>query len=291
VYIKNFWDTPSMVAGQLIREHIYEGHPYHKNGLGTEKIVRSITQQQLIDLYKKFITPQGSKLAIVGDLDKYDLKKTLEEGLGTWHGPEVADICFPTLARKKAAQLSYEMNRDQVLLGMASLSISRKDADYDKLLIFDQIFSGGALGSMSSRLFDLREESGLFYSIRGSLISNADQQPGMVLVSTLVSRDRLDEAEKAIKNTLLTSVDTVTVEEFAEAKNAILNALVLNFEANGSIANAFLFIDRYNFPRDFFDTRANTLSRITLQDMQDAVKRVVDNDALAIVKVGRLKNK
>lgn len=288
--IKDFWDTPTLIAGQLIREHIYKGHPYHKDHLGTEKTVKAITKQQLVDLYKRFITPKGAKLAIVGDLKGYDLKKVLEEGIGSWTGPELPDLQYPVLKPQPKTTLTHYINRDQVLLAMASLSIDRKNPDYDKLLIFDQIFSGGALGSMSSRLFNLREQSGLFYSIRGSLISSADEQPGMVLISTLVSMDRLAEAEKAIKNTLMTSVDTIQPHEFTEAKHAILNSLVLNFEANGSIANAFLFLDRYGFPADFFDKRALMLADITIKDVQDAVRKRVDANSLVILNVGRLKS-
>ncbi len=98
--------------------------------------------------------------------------------------------------------MDFYINRDQVILRFAGHSIDRKHPDYDKLLLFDQIFGGGVLGSMHSRLFKLREQSGLFYTIGGSLIAGADEQPGMILVQTIVSLDRLSEAEKEKRNTI-----------------------------------------------------------------------------------------
>ena len=53
--------------------------------------------------------------------------------------------------------------------------MARKDPDYDALALFDQILEGN---SMNSRLFALREQTGLFYTISGSLVINAKEQPG-----------------------------------------------------------------------------------------------------------------
>ncbi|MCX5922774.1 MAG: pitrilysin family protein [Candidatus Dependentiae bacterium] len=286
--IKNFWDEPSSFAGQLIRERVYKGHPYSKNMLGTKESVDSITRKDLVDFYKKYITPHGAKIAIVGDLKGYDLKKVLEKTIGKWQGPEVESINFPELAPLEDGQFNYPINRDQVVLCYAGLSIDRKHPDYDKLLLFDQIFGSGALGSLHSKLFQLREQTGLFYTINGSLIANADEQPGMVLVKTIVSLDRLKEAEKAITDTMVNVADTITAEELVEARNAVVNSLMNNFESNQSTARTFLFLDRFNFPADFFNNRAAQLKKVDLPAMLAAVNKVLKKDALMTLRIGRV---
>ena len=50
-----------------------------------------------------------------------------------------------------------------MVVGFAQLSVKRTDPDYDALLLFDQVFGGGVLGVLSSSLYQLREQSGLFY--------------------------------------------------------------------------------------------------------------------------------
>jgi len=286
--IKNFWDEPSSFAGQLIKEQIYKGHPYSKNLMGTQESINKITQKDLIDFYNKMITPQGAKMAIVGNLDGHDLKKAIQEQLGDWQGPKIETIEFPQLAAIENKEIIYPINRDQVVLCYAGLAISRNDPDYDKLLLFDQIFGHGTLGSLHSKLFQLREQSGLFYTINGSLTANADEQPGMVLIKTIVSLDRLKEAEKAIKDTITNVLQTVTAEEFAEARRAIANTLMNNFESNGSIARAFLFVDRFNFPADFFDRRAQQLKNVDFEEMKTAVAKLLSTDKLMTLKIGRV---
>jgi len=288
VDIKNFWDSPKQFSGQLVREHIYKGHPYSKNDLGTAKVIAEINQKDLIDCYHAFIVPEQARLAIVGDLAGYNIHDEIEQVLGSWQGQAVPDIAFPVLQSSAYQEIVHPINRDQVILCFANLSIDRKHPDYDKLLIFDQILGHGALGSMSSRLFRLREQTGLFYTIDGSLTSHADEQPGMVIVKTLVSLDRLAEAEKAIKHTLIHAADVITQDEFEQAKNAILTSLVQYFESNSKTASAFLFLDKYNFAPDYFDTRAVALSQITIADVQKAVQRALKPDELLTFKIGRV---
>ena len=66
--IAQYWDNPTEFAGQLVRTALYKNHPYHKNLLGDAKSIKKITRADLIDAYKKYVSPREARLAIVGDL-------------------------------------------------------------------------------------------------------------------------------------------------------------------------------------------------------------------------------
>lgn len=286
--LKYFWDEPRYFAGQLIRDYIYRNHPYSKNSMGTRDTLSSITHDDLLDGYKKYISPYESRLAIVGDLENIAVKNELEKFLGDWSGDQIADLTYPPVKPVAHEIITYPINRDQVVLSYAGVSVNRLHPDFDKLLLFDQIFSGGALGSMASRLFELREQSGLFYTISGSLIAGADEQPGMALVTTIVSLDRLGEAQSAISALIDTVAQTVTKDELDEAKNALSNTLVDHFASNHSIANAFIFLDRFGYPADYFDTRVQQLYTIQLDEVITAAKKVLNTQNMVELLVGRV---
>jgi zinc protease len=286
--IKNFWDDPNYFAGQLVREQVYKGHPYSKNALGTLDSIKKINRDDVVTYYKQVVSPSGARIALVGDLRNQNVYELLDTVLGDWTGPEVPDMQWPDIAQTPVKTIDYPISRDQIVLRYAAKSVDRRHPDYDKLLIFDQIFGGGALGSMNSRLFHLREQSGLFYGINGSLIANAGEQPGMVSISTVVSQDRLAEAERVIKETIDTTASNITAPEFLEAKRAILTSLVSNFASNDTIANVFIFLDRYGFPIDFFDNRGNALAKVTIKDMQEAVNKVLASKRMLELRVGRV---
>lgn len=286
--IKNYWDDPWTFAGQLIRENVYKGHPYGKNSLGTADSVASIGKADIVQFFKSHISPHGATMAVVGDLSSHDVEHTVKEVLGSWRGAVVDDILFPDVPHIKQTEINYPINRDQVVLCFVGCSIDRKHPDYDKLLLFDQIFGGGVLGAMSSRLFQLREQFGLFYTIRGTVLANADEQQGMASVRTIVSMDRLAHAEKVIKQTINNTVGSIEPDELLEAKRAIVNSLVDLFASNGSTAQTFLFLDRYKFAPDFFDTRAQSLSGITIEQVNEAAAKILNTQKMLTLRIGRV---
>lgn len=285
----DFWDSPAQFAAQLLREKIYQGHPYSKRMLGSPDTIRAITQQDLYAAYKSWLTPHGSRLAIVGDLSGINLPEMLEELFGDWQGPEVADMDFPPLQRGTTEEtINYPINRDQITLSFGKLSVDRKDPDFDKLLLFEQVFTGGVLGSMSSRLFELRERSGLFYTIGGSLLAGSGKQPGMLYIKTIVSQDRLAEAEKQIKATIVEGAKNLTDAELEEAQAGLINSLVDNFAVNAQVAATFVFLDTFDLPQDYFDNRANALLKISKSEIQAAAAKLLTTDGLITVRVGRI---
>jgi zinc protease len=286
--VKHYWDDPSQFIGHVMREQIYPGHPCSKNGLGSAESISKITREDLVGVYQKLISPHGARIAVVGDFGRYNLEEVLEKTLGSWNGPEVADLEYPDLPEIKTSEVNYKINRDQVTLGFVGKSVERSHPDYDKLVLFDQIFTGGALRSMSSQLFALREQSGLFYTIGGSLVAQASKQPGMTMIRTIVSQDRLAEAEKQIKNAIDVATDNVLDDEIFNGINAITSATIDSFDSNRKIAQAFLFLSKYNLPQNYFDERAEKLAKIPVSEIMDAVKKHLSTDKMITVRVGRV---
>lgn len=286
--VEDFWDDPQQFIGQLVRENIYDHHPYHKNLFGTRQTLTSITHADVKKWYHRIVTPIGSRIAIVGNLSGYSVVDELERVFGSWKGAPLTPLSFPQLPEIMAHEIKYPIVRDQITLAFAGISVSRKDPDFDKLLLFDQVFSGGLLGSMSSRLFELRERSGLFYTIGGSLIANADQQPGMFFIKTIVSPDRLKEAEKNIREVISEGAQGLTQEELNQAVRAVVSSMVDNFASMKKIASTFLFMDTFDLTPEFFKNRYEDLSKITIEEVQSVVKKHLDLSKIITILVGRV---
>ena len=286
--IKMFWDSPRECASQLVREIVYKGHPYSQNMMGTEQSLKAITRDEIVAAHKRYLTPKDGRLAIVGDLTGYNVKEVLEATLGTWVGSEIPDMQFPALQATQNVAVNYPINRDQVVLCYGGASVDRFSQDYDKLLLFDQIFTGGVLGGMNSRLFDLREQTGLFYTIGGSLLAGVTRQPGMVYIKTIVSNDRLQEAEAAIEGVINEAAESFVEDELVEAQLAIINSLVDNFATNRQMATTFIFIDKYDLPDNYFDIRVGQIMAVPIGDIRNVVKKYLNTNRLAKVRIGRI---
>ena len=251
--------------------------------MGTEESLKAITRDDLEGFYKSHLSLDRARIAVVGDLEGYDIKNLLEEAIGTISVCKVKDQVFPELMPIEPQVITKHMNRDQVVLMFACRSITRNHPDYSKLALFDRIFSG----SMDSRLFKLRQRTGLFYSISGTLVSNSDQEPGLVLITTMVSLDRLEEAKKVIKETLGTVVDDITQEELDTAKRAYLAGRLNSYSLNFMIASTFLYLDKFKLGDDFYDTMPAKLDLITLEDVKVAAKKVLVPEKIVTLQCGR----
>lgn len=286
--IKHFWDTPNSSSMQLARDVVYNNHPFAQQFLGTQESIEKITLQNCIDYYHQMISPQGSRFAVVGNINALSIQAMIEKTLGQWQGSIVPKLSYPTLAPVTNHEVASYINRDQVVLVFAGLSLNRMHEDYDKVLLYEQLLTGGVLGAMSSRLFKLREQSGLFYTIRGSLVSGATEEPAMMWVKTIVSNDRIAEAEKVIAEVLNDGINSISEQELQQAKNALINSFDTLYESNESKASTFLFLTRYNLPADYFEKRAEQLQHITIEQVQEAVRKILSTDTMVKIKVGRV---
>lgn len=283
--LKIYWDKPSLYGKHLAAKILYKNHPYSICFYGTEESLSKITRDQIYKCYQDYISAYQARIALVGDFGDYDIKKELERALGAWPNREVKDLEYPEIKKLTSETFKHVINRDQVSLIYVGKSITKTDPDYQKLLLFDQIFSAS---QMASRLFKIREETGLFYSIYGSTTHWADKQPGMFCVSTMVSLDKKEEAKKVIVDLLKTIVDSLTEEELIHAKKAVLEEQVNLFEKNRGAGYVFLELDTFNLPDDYLEQRVALINNVTLAEVKEAARKILNLQHIALLEIGRV---
>jgi len=242
--LTEFWDTPSDFVSCLAEQRIYKDHPFHKYYLGSRDSVARITQNDIAQFWSAYGSPEGALLAVVGPIQQKKVLQVFERTLGLWSGSVVPELAYPSLTPLKKEVINYPINRDQVVLCFAGLSVARMDATYDALLLFDQILTGGMLGSMSSRLFQLREKTGMFYTIGGSVVRDASHEPGMVMIKTIVSLDKLELVQQMIQDTFNVVPETLSDTEIIEAKHAVINGIADLFSSQTRTARSLIFLAR-----------------------------------------------
>lgn len=280
-----FEKNEAMIASVLASQAVYgTDHPYGRPSFATPESLENITLETLNDFYKKYITPYKATIAIVGDMDHQEIVAMLNKNLGAWQGPAIAALEYPALDSVQQETITCPLEKDQVTLLYAGLSVNRFDPDFDALLIFDSIFCQG----MNSRLFQLREISGAFYIILGSLVNNVGWQPGMAYVKTVVSINRVNEVQTMLNNAIKTATDSLTQQEVDQAKETIMGSLNKLYASSSAITSTFLMLNDYNLPFDYFEHRKEQLQKVTLEDIKKAVKKHFDLEKMVVIKVGRV---
>ena len=96
--VEDFWDDPQQFIGQLVRENIYDHHPYHKNIFGTRETISLITHEDVKRWFNRMITPLGSRIIVVGDLTNYNVVQEIEKVFSSWSGSALTPMEFPQAA-------------------------------------------------------------------------------------------------------------------------------------------------------------------------------------------------
>jgi predicted Zn-dependent peptidase len=175
-----------------------------------------------------------------------------------------------------------------MVIGCVAPSIARKDPDFNALSLLDVIVTGGPQSSPSSRLFQLREKSGLFYAIGGSLVYGSREQPGMAFIKTIVAPEKNQNAQQQIFQALKSvQKNGITAEELSMAKNLLLASSIELFENNGSMAQTFLFLKKLNLPLNLFDKQGEILSIIEAVRVNEIAQRFCNPDFASTIQIGR----
>lgn len=282
--IKDCDNDTACLSKKFVQEKIYRDHPYAKNQIGTPESIKKITKDKLMHFYKNYITPQDAKLVIVGDLESYNIQEIVKRTLGDWHGPSIKNIHYPKLKVLDTREILYEMDKDQTRLTYAGLSLSKKGIDFYALKIFEDILTA----SMKGKLFEIREETGLFYNIEGSLTRDSGRVRGYIYISTLVYPYNLTKLEKIIDHLIKKAPESITQQEMNQSKNMIVHSFVDNFSSHEKMISTLLFLSTNNYANDYYRKKAEEIKQITLEEVQKIAKKVFNKKNIFKVKIGRL---
>lgn len=283
----SFWDTPTAFVDQYVREDLFQGTPFAQNPLGSKESISKCTIDDLESCYKKVITPAQATLLITGDITS-DVQAQIERRFNAWHGNALAPIQW-RLPAATPQKKHYELVRDQTVLALyAPIGITVDSPDYYALQLLDIILMGGGGASASYRLFDVREQTGLFYSIEGSFLYGQGTRPSLALIKTVVTPENCRAASDALKNVLKKVYDEgVSQDEFESAKNVLKLSSVELFETNSSCAHTFLFLKKCKLPFNLFDKQEGFLNILKHDDITALAKKVCNPELFSEITIGR----
>ncbi len=286
--IEELWDSPVDYIDQLARELIYQNHQYHKNPSGTKESVTGITKSLLQKYCTQYLSPDEAVMVVVGDLAGINLEQLITKKFGAWEGKKVPALTFLPMPAYEPKNIAIPQQREQTVLGFLAPSVSRSHPDYNALALLDIVLTGGASGSPASRLFALREKTGLFYMIGGSLLYGSHIEPGMRFIKTIVAPEKADHAQNLIIETFEhVAKHGITEEEFELAKNVYFASSVELFETNAQTAQTFLFLKKLNLNFNLFDKQGEFLSILKLDQVNNVARQYCTGEHMSLISIGR----
>jgi zinc protease len=275
--------TPGFLAGERLRRILFGGHPYAIIA-PSEDQVAAYRREQLEDYYRKYYSPSGALLILVGDFVADEMLAQVEKIFGQWSAPQpdVQTSPAPPRALGRRVYMVHLPGAVQTQVMLGNLAITRRDPDWYRAVLANSIYGG----AFHSRLvINIREQKGYTYSPRSSI--NALRQHGYFSVHAAVR----NEVTAATLTEIFYEMDRirslpVTPEELDSARNYISGVFSLGVATQDGLLGQLSTVYLDKMPEDYLETYRQRIRSLTADDVLAAARRHFDSANAQIVIVG-----
>lgn len=269
-------------AGWDFEELLYGDHPLGWDTIGTEKVIRSVTQADFKKHRDQLYTAGNLVVTFAGNITEKKAMELASQYFGAIEGKRDRSFeAFKTYGKKQVFLREKNTEQAHLVLGVPGIS-AMKDEQYTQKLL--SVILGG---NMSSRMFlNIREAKGLCYYIATEVDSYLDA--GSLSTRAGVDQSRLDEAiTSIIKEYSVCAKDGVTDEELTRAKAFFRGKTVLGMEDSEEVAH-FIGKQQLLYPKVLtIEEYLKKIDAVTLEQVNALAKKLLKQEELRLVVIGK----
>jgi zinc protease len=276
-------EDPDFIAGAVLQRLIYGFHPYGFPDSGMPETIAKITRADLQEFHRKYVVPNNSVLAIVGDVEVAESMAAAQKAFGDWPRQAVQAPQLPDPPRPARRIIVIDKpDSVQTAVRIGQLGVQRKTPDYMELDQAIRILGGEG----SNRLYRvLRSERSLTYS------ASADMNPMLLTGDFVAETDTRSEATGDVVRLIVDEFTRLQRErtgdaELAGAQAYMTGSFPLTIETPGQIARQVLNVIMYDLSLDELRTYRQRANSVTPDDISRVARTYLQPDRLSIVMVG-----
>ncbi|MCK4264837.1 insulinase family protein [Candidatus Babeliales bacterium] len=293
IFIDSFTEQkkdPASVAMRMLQNLLYPNHPYNWTFDEAIEYLKHITVEDLVKAHKKYLSPEGLIISAAGNFDLDNLKKTVTGAFSNIQGEKYKPLTISTEVKNSKSQLvDHFMLRDQVVFLMGQPSpINIYDNDLTPL----KLLNIACFSSLGSRIYQIRETTGLFYVARGAFAAKAMKEHGFDYLYSILSIENLDKTEKLMRDMIENvAKNGITQEEFEISKKIYIKSIIDLADKNSYIASQLATLESLGLGFDYYDKVMDRVQKMSLSEVNNVAKKYFNTKNMHKIRVGRIGNK
>ena len=286
--INMYEDNPMMYIEEVFESTLFKGSNLGRDVAGPKINIKTISRNALYNYYQKYYYHGNAIIGIAGNFNESQALKLIAKlFLITKRQARVKNKGLINIKQFKPIVEIIDRNLEQVqlMLGWRTSSVTAKD------FLFNQLLANILGGTMSSRLFlNIREKKGLCYFIKAE-VSGYEGSSALTIHAGL-NKEKIYEALEAIKKELNNiAKDGVSVEELYQSKENIKGHMILKMESSSAHLNFLISQEAVGKPLRSLEQKLEELDKITLKQINDLAKQVINWQKSNLAIIGPFKNK
>ncbi|HEX4638769.1 MAG TPA: pitrilysin family protein [Chthoniobacterales bacterium] len=267
--IKQEEEQPTTVARNLLRQALFQDHPYALRANGAPESVQRLTPKELLAFRDKYIVAKNGVISVFGNVNANEVKQMFEQALGKMKPGELALTHVPqppTISKPETVEASKEKAQGVIMVGYRGVDMFSKDRH--ALELIDE-----ASSDLGSRFFiRIREEMGLAYFV------GAMQMQGLVpgVFAFYLGTD--PQKIEPVKTALLDEIGKLASEglsdvELKRAKKKLIGQHQISMQSNDSFGFQCALDEIYGLGFDYYKQIDSEVNAVTLEETKNVAAK------------------
>lgn len=279
-------DDPVEVLYKTVMNNYYNGYSYAHDELGEEKIISSVTREELLAYKNKHYTADNCIISVAGNIEFDKLDEIVEKYFSSNFEAENKPYCVDTFEIEPNILKKYdvvERDDNQANVCVHIKTVSAKSEDKYVSDLYTSILGN----SQNSRLYKvIREELGLVYTVYA--FSDTVPMTGGIFIMLGTRPKNVKKAIVEIKKIIVDLAKSgATEEELERVKNLKKSVLEFNTETNADIAEVNGSVIHLFEECQSVDERKQKIDKVSLEDINNFAKKIANEDIFNVVAVGK----
>lgn len=281
--LKSYQQDPAEVALNTMFGVLYKGQSYAHSPFGSVSSINKLTKLQLINFYKKYYVALNMRLIIVGDVTRSKAEEISNRLTNLLPRGHIAKNLMPAkkLSKEKLVHRDFPATQTHILMGQIGLGYN--DPEFYPFMVGNYILGGSGLGS---QLFNfIRNKHGLAYSVRSYFVPTSYR--GVFVVNMQTRNKQAMRALRLMRDFVAGYIKKGPTElQVKKAKYSLRSQKLMSLSSNRDVLNAVSNIATYNLPLNYYSLQQQKLSAVTLKQVNNALRQVINPSSWAVVTVG-----
>jgi zinc protease len=275
---------PGAIASRVLRETIFDGHPYGRPSDGTPESVAAITVEDLNAYRESALTKDRLLIGVVGDITPEELAPILDTAFGALPRTGAPDPVPMFEGAPPSGVVVADLDVPQSTIMFAQPGLAVDDPRYYAGMVLNQVLGGG---SFNNRLTEeVRIKRGLAYSVYS--FQHAMDKAALLRGGAGTQNARVSETLDVIRAVFAELKENgIPEDRIADAKTFLTGSYPLRFTSSSSIAGQLAAMRYHGFGIDYIDTRNDILEAVTAEQVNALAAELLDPEGLLFVVVGR----
>ena len=286
-------DDPSSVADNTLSQVLFpKGHPNYQVPIQQAiDEINKVTVEDIKSFYNKYYGSKSMVFAAAGDIDNKEMENAIDISFKGWKG----GVDYP--AYKNPNIISSSFSKYITMPGKTSTvfnlglvtNLRRKDPDYYPLMFGVDVFGGGTF--MARLMSIVRDDEGLTYGIYSWLSKDIFCGGQWNVQGTFAPQLLAKGTESTLRELKRWVRDGITEAEMKNTKSRLIGEYKVQLATTGGLVNQILSVVQRGLDVSFIDKYPDIINALTLEQVNNAVKKYIHPEKVAIVVAGSVDDK